>query len=105
MVVLGLNMGHDGAACVVVKGELKAAISRERISRVKKQSGVDLKTIDYVLESQGLTLADVDYVTFAAYNHGESELRIREALNSQPLEGNLWGLPSGKYHQEYLCEV
>src|SRR5688500_15451517 len=104
MVVLGLNLGHDGAACVVVDGRLRSALSRERLSRKKKESGVDLPLIQRVLELAGVELADVQYVTFAGYGHGHA-LEVTDPATRQKLDHNLWNLPADVYFREYRCQL
>ena len=60
--ILGLNFGHDGSVCLVRDGKLEFAIGTERISKVKKQQGFTDEIINYVLDSCGLTLDDIDCV-------------------------------------------
>ena len=60
--ILGLNFGHDGSVCLVKDGKLEFAISTERITKVKKQSGFTDEIINYVLDSCGMTLDDIDCV-------------------------------------------
>jgi len=60
--ILGLNFGHDGSVCLVKDGKLEFAISTERITKVKKQSGFTDEIINYVLDSCGVTLDDIDCV-------------------------------------------
>ena len=104
MVVLGLNLGHDGAACVVVGGQLRSALSRERLSRQKKQSGVDLPLIERVLELAGVELADVQHVAFAGYGHGHA-LQVADAATGEVLDHNLFNLDPGVYFREYDCRI
>lgn len=66
-VVLGLNYGHDGAAAVVRDGRLVSAVSLERISRRKKESGVTRDLVAYALELAGVTFSDVSAVALAAF--------------------------------------
>lgn len=68
MKVLGLGgSNHDFAACLVIDGQVKAAIEEERITRIKHSLGLGLKAVrcrsaDYVLEAHGLTIDDVDCI-------------------------------------------
>jgi predicted NodU family carbamoyl transferase len=66
-VVLGLNYGHDGAAAVVREGRLVAAVSLERLSRHKKESGVTRELVAYVLELAGVTFSEIGAVALAAF--------------------------------------
>jgi len=60
--VLGLSFGHDGSASVVKNGKLIAHIASERITRVKKQRGVNKRVIKYVLDKAKMKLTDIDIV-------------------------------------------
>ena len=60
--ILGLQFGHDGSVCLVKDGKLEFAIGTERISKIKKQQGFTNEIINYVLDSCGLTLDDIDCV-------------------------------------------
>ena len=65
-IILGLSFAHhDGAACIVKGGKILAAIECERLFKIKKCKLVDSnlnETIDYVLESVGMVLNDIDYI-------------------------------------------
>lgn len=53
-VVLGLNTSHDAAACLLTDGELRVAISEERLSRVKYHEGFPHLAVQYCLDAAGL---------------------------------------------------
>ena len=60
--ILGLNFGHDGSVCLVRDGKLEFAITTERITKVKKQSGFTEEVIDYFLDSTGISIDDIDCI-------------------------------------------
>ena len=62
MKVLGIHIGHDSSAALVVHGKIIADVAEERFSRVKHDAGLPLRSIDYCLKSQKLTMADIDAV-------------------------------------------
>jgi carbamoyltransferase len=65
MNILGISCYyHDAAACLVVDGEVKAAASEERFSRIKHDSEFPKRAIEYCLRHAGLQASDLDYVTF-----------------------------------------
>lgn len=65
MRVLGISAYyHDSAAALVVDGTVVAAAQEERFSRKKHDSGFPAKALEYCLAAGGLSLADIDYVTF-----------------------------------------
>lgn len=68
MIIMGLHYGHDGSVCIVRDGRLVSAISTERITRKKKDGRVTAAAIDYVLESAGITIDDIDCLALADYD-------------------------------------
>lgn len=70
MRVLGIGGSvHDFSCCVVVDGEVVAAVEEERLSRVKYHPldrislrQLDLEAVEYCLELAGLKLTDIDRV-------------------------------------------
>jgi carbamoyltransferase len=65
MRVLGISAYyHDSAAALVVDGNVVAAAQEERFSRKKHDSGFPANALEYCLTEAGLSLADLDYVTF-----------------------------------------
>ena len=65
----GFN-GHDSAAVLLDDGEVVAAVEEERLNRVKHTNFFPRRSIRWVLESSGLTIADVDLI---AVNFSELE--------------------------------
>ena len=63
--ILGLSaFYHDSAAVVLVDGEIVAAAQEERFTRKKHDAAFPAKSIEYCLHEAGLTLSDIDYITF-----------------------------------------
>jgi carbamoyltransferase len=92
-IVLGLNLGHDGSAAIVKDGRLVSAISRERLSRKKKDTGVSKTEIDYVLDIAGCKLKDVDITAFTTYNYApDNYVRIFK-MSGEEIRHNLWDHP------------
>ncbi|MDB4987260.1 MAG: carbamoyltransferase [Myxococcaceae bacterium] len=59
-VILGVNAYHgDASACVLVNGELIAAVEEERFRRVKHWAGFPSASIEYCLREARASLADV----------------------------------------------
>ena len=63
--ILGLWDGHDAGAALVIEGQLVAAMSEERLTRVKRQGGFPYSSIREVLKLKGLEARDVDEVSMA----------------------------------------
>ncbi len=65
MLILGLSFYyHDSSAALVRDGVLVAAAEEERFSRVKHDSGFPQLAIEFVLETAGVTIDEVDYIAF-----------------------------------------
>lgn len=63
MNVLGLNAFHgDSAACLVRAGKICCAAEEERFRRIKHWAGFPTKAIEFCLQQQSLTLADIDII-------------------------------------------
>jgi carbamoyltransferase len=63
--ILGLSaFYHDSAAALVIDGNIVAAAQEERFTRVKHDASFPAHAVEYCLAQAGLSLADVDYVTF-----------------------------------------
>ena len=65
MKILGISaFYHDSAACLVIDGEIIAAVQEERFSRKKHDSGFPSNSIRYCLAQARITLFDIDYIAF-----------------------------------------
>ena len=64
---LGIHTGHDRGAAIVQDGRILAAISQERLDRVKhsRSYAIPYNSIDALLDSQGLTIQDIGCVGFS----------------------------------------
>ena len=60
--VLGIQVGHDAAAALIVDGRIVADVAEERFTRVKNDSSFPLHAIEYCLQHAGITSADLDAV-------------------------------------------
>jgi carbamoyltransferase len=83
--VLGINAyDHDCSACLLRDGEIAFAIIKERISRIKHDSGFYQKVVDYCLDAEGITLDDVDLVVRNCYVLPAEELELRMLSQDVP---------------------
>lgn len=82
ILVLGLNCGHDAAACVVTASGVVAAVAEERLLRVKHVEGAPLRSIAAVLDITGLPAdgSGIDAVAVNAPEHFTGLDALREAL-------------------------
>jgi carbamoyltransferase len=66
--VLGINAyDHDVSACLLRDGEIAFAISKERITGEKHDTGFYEKVVDYCLEAEGISMDDLDVVVRNCY--------------------------------------
>ena len=65
--ILGLNLGHDGSAAVVLNGKLVVAATQEKFTKVKKDSGISADLINHVLDEAGISLEQIDAIALAEY--------------------------------------
>ena len=90
MNILGISCYyHDAAACLVVDGELMAAASEERFTRIKQDAEFPKNAIEYCLAEAGLQAADLDYVAF----YDKPYLKFERILETY-IAGAPRGLPS-----------
>lgn len=83
--ILGINAyDHDVSACLLRDGEIAFAISKERITRQKHDTGFYQEVIDYCLGAEGITLDDVDLVVRNCYVLPVEDLEQRLAYEDVP---------------------
>src|SRR5712691_10053606 len=83
--VLGINAyDHDVAACLLRDGEIAFAISKERITREKHDTGFYQEVVDYCLSAEGISLDDVDLVVRNCYVLPVEALETRMVYQDVP---------------------
>lgn len=96
-IILGIASSHDASACLYRDGKLLAAISEERISRLKCDGGhlPDL-AIDACLNLAGLARSDIDHIA-TIYGHFPERYLKRASLakNIERSLSRLWKNLSG----------
>lgn len=60
MNILGVRVGHDASAALIIDGEIIADVAEERFSRIKNDTSFPLKAIQYCLDAGNLTSIDID---------------------------------------------
>src|SRR5512142_3193454 len=61
--ILGLASSHDASACLLRDGEIVAAVSQERVTRVKNDGyRLPLEALGHMLETSGVAPRDIDAV-------------------------------------------
>jgi carbamoyltransferase len=65
MIILGISaFFHDSAAAIINEGEVIAACSEERFSRIKNDASFPQNSIIYCLEMAKINLSDIDLIVF-----------------------------------------
>ncbi len=65
-VVLGIHDGHNSSACLMAGGRVLAAVSEERISRMKNECGYPARAVECVMKQAGISGRDLDGVALAS---------------------------------------
>ena len=78
MIVLGIHDGHDAGAALLVNGEIVAAVNEERFSRKKCHRGIPLKSVEFLLNSQGVSPQEIDVVAVSGLFRREKRFRLLE---------------------------
>jgi carbamoyltransferase len=60
MIVLGLQFGHDGSACVLKDGRILSYVYGERYRRIKHVIGITTEEIDLALREAGVAIEEID---------------------------------------------
>ena len=60
--ILGIHIGHDSSASLIKDGKIVADVQEERFTRIKHYCGIPFKSLQYVLESQNITIEDIEAV-------------------------------------------
>ena len=85
MVILGINAYHgDSSACIVVDGELVAAVEEERFRRIKHWAGFPSEAIIYCLQAAGVDIGDVDYIAINRNPRANLSRKILFSLRKRP---------------------
>ena len=63
--ILGISaFYHDSAAALLRDGEIVAAAQEERFTRKKHDAGFPARAVEFALQTAGIRIQDVDFVTF-----------------------------------------
>ena len=65
MIILGISaFFHDSSAAILKDGKLIAAVEEERFTRKKHDNSFPINSVQYCLKEVGITIKEVDYITF-----------------------------------------
>ncbi|MFF5518605.1 carbamoyltransferase family protein [Streptomyces coeruleorubidus] len=110
MYVLGINLSHDRAACLLQDGRIVAAVEEERLDRLKHSEGfiihghfeklskvLPMKAITYCLDAAGIGIDDVDVVVGNRPLGDEARERILRELPIRD-KSKIHSLPMPSHH-------
>lgn len=97
MYVLGISGHHDSAAALLHDGKIVAFSEQERFSRIKHDRSFPAGAIQYCLDRAGITLGDVDHVTY--FWRGLDQFRVSLAHFVRYFPGTLDALRNEKGDQ------
>lgn len=66
MNILGVHLGHDSCAALIVDGKIIADVQEERFVRIKHYCGLPFKSVAKCLEISGLEMKDIDAISIAS---------------------------------------
>jgi predicted NodU family carbamoyl transferase len=67
---LGVGTSHDGSVCLLKDGKIAVAIEKERLSRIKHDGGNPADAINYCLDTEGITMEDIDVMVTSSLISG-----------------------------------
>ena len=89
--ILGISAYyHDSSACLIHGGEIIAAISEERFSRLKHDLKFPSQSIKYCLKEANIKLTDVDSITYYEKPLTTFERLLETYFRNSPFGFNLF---------------
>lgn len=86
MYILGLScFYHDASAALLKDGKIVASAEEERFSRKKHDTAFPIKAINFCLDSEKISINDIDYVGFYEKPFLKFERMLSQHLESFPL--------------------
>jgi carbamoyltransferase len=82
--VLGIHVGHDSNAALIVDGEVVASVLEERFCRVKHYAGLPIQAITYCLAEGGIGIDQVDEIALTSNQTDGGALRQLFNLDIEP---------------------
>lgn len=73
--VLGIHVGHDSNAALIVDGKVVACVLEERFCRIKHYAGLPVQAIAYCLEAGGIGIDDIDEIALTSKDTDGGVLR------------------------------
>ena len=91
-IILGINAYHgDSSACILLNGELIAAIEEERLRRVKHWAGFPSQAIKYCVSEAGLDPRNINHISYSRNPMANFHKKILTTLKQRPNLGFIKG--------------
>ncbi len=85
MTILGISCYyHDSAACIIKDGKIIAGAAEERFTRIKHDNNFPKKSIEFCLDSLGISANEVDVISFYEKPFIKFERIISQHLDNFP---------------------
>lgn len=85
--VLGVHVGHDAAAALIIDGRIVADVAEERFTRVKNDSSFPLRSIEFCLSYAGMKADELDAIALPSrYLHPDVPVFIDIPKDKLPAE-------------------
>ena len=81
MIILGIHDGHNSGVSLFIDGELKFAITEERISRKKNEYGFPYHAIKYCFKKNNLKNNDIDKIAVSTLNLPPKYFAVKRNTN------------------------
>ncbi len=106
MYILGItSFAHESSCALIKDGQIRFLIEEERLNREKHTWKYPSHAIEACLAREGITIDDVDHITFFWQPHREIIGNIGHVLRYFPASLNLLSAPSGGDELSFLQRV
>lgn len=84
--IVGCEYTHDSAAALVINGEIICAVEEERFHHIKHIGAYPFHSIDYCLQRAGISLNDVDRISYGYIPDRYLQTIVHEPCESEFVE-------------------
>ena len=75
MIYLGIHVGHNASACLMINGNIVLALHEERFNKIKNFTGYPKKSIDYCKKYLKKKKLKIDKAAFSTIKHPPIEFK------------------------------
>ena len=86
-IAMGISTGHNRGAAITIDGEIKVAISNERVTRIKTDHSAELpvEAMQYCIDALGISYSDVDIFVYNITEPVNAATRDFEKVTGEPI--------------------